>query len=74
MYTNYAQAAEDLLMRIGTGGVELDLSSHTISHTTTKGETLKTHALKVVTTADNRDVILEELIDALTDTPAQYAN
>jgi len=45
-----------------------------ISHTTTKGETLKIHGLKVVTTADNSNVILEGLINALVDTPTKYAN
>ena len=74
MYKNYARSKEDLLIRIGIEGGELERSPHTISHTTAKGETIKTHALKVVTTAENSDVILEELIDALMNTPAQYAN
>ena len=43
-------------------------------HTTTKGEILKTHALKVVTTSGNNGVIPEGLIDALTDTPTKHAN
>ena len=74
VYTNYARAIEDLSTRIRTEGVELELLTNTISHTTTTDETLETHALKVVTTADSNDTTLEGLIDALTDTPTKYAN
>ena len=73
-YKHYARATEDILMQIETKGVELELSHHTISHTTTTGEIIKIHALKVVITADNCNDILEGLINALTDTPTKYTN
>ena len=74
-YTNYARATADLLRRIGENGTELELSPHSISHTSTSGEVLRTRALKVVTTAEHSDKILEGLITALTGDPAEeYAD
>ena len=52
----------------------LGLLPHTISHTTTKGETLKPHALQVISMTGSSDVILEGLIDTLTYAPTKYAN
>jgi hypothetical protein len=74
-YTNYARATSDLLRRIGAIGAELELSPHSISHTSTSGEVLRTRALKVVTTAEQSDKILEGLITALTGEPVEeFAN
>ena len=72
-YTNYAKATTDLLERIGVEGAELELSPHTISHTITRGEVLYTPALKVVTMEEHSDTILNGLIEALTETPTEFA-
>ena len=63
----------DLLKRIGEEGAELKLSPHAISYTTTSGEVLRTRALKVVTTEEQSDAVLNGLIEALTETPTKYA-
>ena len=68
-YTNYARATADLLRRIGVDGAELELSPHTLSHTMADGEVLRTRALKVVTTEEHSDTILDGLITALTSDP-----
>ena len=46
-YTNYTRAMKDLLQRIGADGAELELSPHSLSHTMSEGEDLRTRALKV---------------------------
>ena len=54
-------------------GAELELSPHTISHTTIRGEVLRTQALKVATTEKQSDTVLHGLIEALTDTLTEFA-
>ena len=51
-YTNYERATKDLILRIGNEGAELELSPHTITHTTAGGSILRTRALKVVITEE----------------------
>ena len=73
-YTNYARATEDLLKRIGVDGAELELSPHSLSHTTLDGQVLRTRALKVVTTEEHGEAILDGLITALTgEVPDEFA-
>ena len=64
LYTNYARATKDVLTRIGVKGAEWKLSSHVISHTTVDGELLRTQSLKVMTTAEQNEMILDGLIEA----------
>ena len=54
-YSNYARATLNLKQRIGIEGAELELSPHSISHTTANGQIWKTRALKAVTTAEQSD-------------------
>ena len=63
----------DLLKRIGAEGAELELSPHTISHNTSRGDVLRMRALKVVTTEEQSETVLNGLIEALTETPPEYA-
>ena len=65
-YTNFPRATSDLIKRIGVEGIEIELSPHALSHTTTDGHVLRTRALKVVTTEEHGEAVLEGLIDALT--------
>ena len=65
----------DLLQQIGAKGAELELSSHSLSYTMADGEVLQTRALKVVTTAEYSEWVLESLITALTgDVSDEWAN
>ena len=61
-YTNYAMATTNLLQRIGADGVELELSSHSLLHTTGDRWVLRTRALKVVTTGELSVTFLDGLI------------
>ena len=55
--------------------MELELSPHSISHTSSSGEVIRTRALKVVTTTTQSETILEGLITALTGDPStEFAN
>ena len=74
-YTNYSRATMDLLQWIGADGAELELSPHSLSHTMVDGEVLRTRALKVVTTEEHSEMVLDGLITALTgDPPDELAN
>ena len=73
-YTNHARATQTLLERIGVDSVELDLSPHTISYTMTIRETLKMHALKVMTTVNLSEAIMDVLIGLLAEILTQYVN
>jgi len=50
----------------------MELSSYNISHTNANNETIRTNALKVVTTENDSQDILGGLIHALTKTPKEY--
>ena len=52
-YTNYAKVTKDLLDRIGMEGLEMELSSHNISHKNANDETMRTNAPEVVTTEND---------------------
>ena len=71
-YTNFRKVTEDLKARIGQK-VEIELSPHTISHSTSKNTTIRTQALKVVMILENNKVVLEGLIEALTETPDEFS-
>ena len=73
-YTNYARATQKLLERIGVDSAELDLLPHKISHTMTTGATLKMHTLKVMTTVNLSEAIMDRLIRSLAEILTQHAN
>lgn len=56
----------DLLHHIGADGAELELSPHSLYHTMADSKVLQTRALKVSTTMEHGEQILEGLITALT--------
>ena len=64
-YTNFRVAIRDLQRRIGEE-FEIELSLHTISHSTSKNTMITTRALKVVTNDEDCGRVLDGLIDALT--------
>ena len=53
-------------------GLDMELSSHNISHTNANDETMQTNALKVVTTENDSQAILDGHFHALTKTPKEY--
>ena len=71
-YTNQAHATYDLLQRMGNPELELELTPHTIAHKNGDDETIRTNALKVVTTEADSQAILDGLIVALTQTPKEF--
>ena len=72
-YTNFQMATADLIKRIGaTPPVELELTPHSITHKAADNQTVRTHALKVVTVEKDADTVLNGLIAALTRTPTEF--
>ena len=72
-YTNFQMATADLIHRIGTNPpVELELTPHSITHKAADNQTVRTHALKVVTVEKDADAVLNGLIAALTRTPTKF--
>ena len=54
-YSNYARATADLKQRIEIERAEIELSPHSISHTTANVQILRTQALKVATTVEQSE-------------------
>ena len=50
----------------------MEFSFHTISYSTSKNKTIRIHTLKVVTTETYGVAVLDELIDALVETPTVF--
>ena len=68
-------ATEDLIKRIGADPpVELELSPHSITHRAGDNQTVRTNALKVVSTEEDAGTVLNGLIEALTNTPQEYTH
>ena len=63
----------DLMERIEVEGAELELSPHTISQTTARGDVIHTQALKVATAEEQSKTMLNGLIEALTETLTEFA-
>ena len=65
-YTNHSRATKDLLQRIGEKGTELELPSHSLSHSMADGEVLQARALKVVTTVEYSEQVVKGIMTVLT--------
>lgn len=65
IYTNVSKATEDIIEKLGTERLEMELSSHNISHQSTMGEIMRSNALKVVTMEADSQAVLDGLITAL---------
>ena len=72
-YTPFKTVMEEFIKRIGTEPlVELELSPHALTHRAADNQTIRTHALKVVTVERDLDTVLNGLINSLTRTFTEF--
>ena len=64
-YTNQALASEDIKNRLEDNTLEIELVPHQLSHTEPSGMKIMTKALKVRCNYDDREKVLEQLMQAM---------
>ena len=72
-FTHQKYAINELKKRMENLDIEIEISPHTISHTTSDNKQIRTNTLRIDSTADHSHKAMDLLIKALTNTPSEHS-